>query len=146
MEKIEKIDYYQKMGINSVKPFKKNGRWVFKADNGMVYDMAPAQATEAILDPLVIGADRLIAVGCKLKGIKNPESGFLLLFSKDYFPNADVKFNLSEPKFTGWVYTVEELNLKGIPVGQAAWVCPYITQFYSQPPQSVYLRIEELES
>jgi len=133
---------YEKIGASVVYPFKKNNRWVFKKD-GQVYDMAPAQATEAALSPLVIGADRIISIGCKLKNIENPEDGFALIFSQEYFPNADVKFNLVEDKFNGWIYEVEELNLKGLLPGQSAWVCPYMILYYKEPPKTIYLKIEK---
>jgi hypothetical protein len=43
------------------------------------YDLAPAGITDVVLSPLVIGADRLITLGCKIKKIDNPEQGFDLL-------------------------------------------------------------------
>lgn len=132
---------FEKIGVNTIRPFKWNGRWVFE-HQGQKFDLAPAGIMDAVLSPLVIGADRLIALGCEMKGIANPENGFLLLFSTEYFPNADVKFNLHEQKFNGWIYNVEELNLKGLLPGQAAWVCPYLVKYYPEPPTTLYLKIE----
>jgi hypothetical protein len=136
----DKTDF-EKIGVNTIRPFKKNGRWVFERD-GRTYDMAPAEITDAVLDPLVVGADRLIALGSQAKGIKNPENGFVLMFSETFFPNADVLFTLAKPLFDGWVYDVSELNLKGLLPGQAAWVCPYITMYFPEPPKTLYLKIE----
>lgn len=134
---------FDKIGVNTIRPFKLNGRWVFrKPGDATCYDLAPAGITETMLSPLVIGADRLIALGCEMRGIKNPEDGFLLLFSEEYFPNADVKFMLGEPKINGWIYSVEELNLKGLLPGQQAWVCPYLTMYYPEPPKTLYLKLE----
>lgn len=133
---------FEKIGVNTIRPFISNGRWMFEK-NGKNYDMAPAAIMDVVLSPLVIGADKLIALGCKLKNIKNYEKGFLLLFSEEYFPNADVKFILSEPKANGWIFNVEELNLKGLLPGQAAWVCPYMMMYYPEPPKTLYLKIEE---
>jgi hypothetical protein len=140
----DKTDF-EKIGVNTIRPFKSNGRWVFKHNN-QTYDMAPAGIMDTVLSPLVIGADRLIALGCQMKGIPNPEAGFNLLFSEEYFPNADVKFNFVEIKHSGWIYAVEELNLKGLMPGQSAWICPYMTFYYPQPPKTLYLKVEPLES
>lgn len=140
----EKSDF-AKIGVNTIRPFKHNGRWVFERD-GRKYDMAPAAIMDVALSPLVVGADKLIALGCKMKGIENPDSGFLLLFSEEYFPNADVKFTLGEPKANGWIYSIEELNLKGLMPGQSAWVCPYMVMYYPAPPKTLYLKIEPDES
>jgi hypothetical protein len=132
---------FEKIGVTTIRPFKENGRWLFQ-HKGQKLDLAPAGIMDAMLSPLVIGVDRLIALGCQMKNIENPEAGFLLLFSEQYFPNADVKFNLKEQKFDGWIYNVEELNLKGLLPGQAAWVCPYLVMYYPEPPKTLYLKIE----
>lgn len=139
---IEKSDF-EKIGVHIIRPFKSNGRWLFKYNN-QNYDMAPAGVMNSVLSPLIIGADNLIAIGCKTKGIPNPENGFNLLFSEEYFPNADVKFVFSEIKYGGWIYSVEELNLKGVIPGQSAWICPYMSFYYSKPPKVLYLKIESL--
>lgn len=132
---------FQKIGVNVLSPFNLNGRWVFKHNN-QTYDMAPAGVMDSVLSPLIIGADRLIALGCQMKGIENPEGGFNLLFSEEYFPNADVKFNFDQIKYNGWIYSVEELNLKGLMPGQSAWICPYMAFYYPEPPKTLYLKIE----
>lgn len=136
----EKSDF-EKIGVQTIRPFCVNGRWMFRKDN-KTYDMAPAGVVDVALSPIVLGADRLIRVGCQMKGIQNPDKGFLLLFSTEYFPGADVKFNLGEQMLGGWVYTVEELNLTGLLPGQSAWVCPYLTLYYNEPPKTLYLKME----
>lgn len=133
---------FAKIGVNTIRPFIHNGRWVFE-EKGRKYDMAPAGIMDITLSPLVAGADKLIALGCSMKGIENPENGFLLLFSQEYFPNADVKFTLTEPKANGWIYSVEELNLKGLLPNQSAWVCPYMAMYYPEPAKILYLKIEK---
>ena len=80
---------FDKIGVNTIKCLMADGRWKFEKDNRL-YDMAPAEITDYALSPLVIGADRLIGQGCKLLNINNAENGFNLLFSENYFPNADV--------------------------------------------------------
>lgn len=136
---------FSKLGVNAVKCLQKNNRWVFAKDNSF-YDMAPANITDYLLSPIVFGADKLIQIGCKLKNIHNPEDGFLLLFSENYFPNADVKLNFSENKFDGWIYKVESLNIKGLLPDQGAWICPYMKFYYDEPPQTLYLKLETIDN
>jgi hypothetical protein len=139
------MNEFQKIGVNVIRPYMSNGRWVFKM-NDKVFDMAPAGIMDVVLSPLIVGADKLIALGCQKKNIPNPEKGFLLLFSENYFPNADVKFNFIEIKHNGWIYSVEDLNLKGSLPGQCAWLCPYMSFYYSEPPKTLYLKVEANES
>jgi hypothetical protein len=136
---------FDKLGVNTLTCKQHRGRWVFD-HKGVLYDMAPAEATDFILSPMILGADRLIRGGCSAKNISNPENGFLLLFSENYFPNSDVKFVYRENKFDGWTYSVEPMNLKGVMEGQGAWICPYMRFYYPEPPKELYLRMEPLES
>jgi hypothetical protein len=132
---------YEKIGVNLLRPFLSNGKWVFER-NGKNYELAPAGIMDIVLSPIVIGVDKLLVIGCKLKKIQNIESGFSVLFSENYFPNVDVKFNFFEEKCNGWVYSVEEVNLKGIMTGQRAWICPYMKIYYPNPPKTIYIKIE----
>ena len=101
-DSVEKTEF-EKIGVSTIRPFQKDGRWLFTKD-GKNYDMAPAELTNAILSPVIVGVNRLINLGCQLKGIVNPENGFLLLFSNEYFPGCDVKLNFKEVKYNGWIY------------------------------------------
>jgi hypothetical protein len=106
--------------------------------------MAPASFTEYILSPMIIGVDRLINIGCKMREIKNPQNGFWMLFSENYFPNSDVLFEFIEQKYDGWIYKVSEMNLKGLTPDQSAWICPYMKFYYPEPPEKLYLKIESI--
>jgi hypothetical protein len=132
---------FDMIGVTAIKCCLKNNRWGFDYE-GKFYDMAPANFTDYMLNPLVIGVDRLINVGCSKKGIENPEKGINILFSQNYFPNADVKFTYDEMKFDGWIYKVEELNLKGLLPGQCAWICPYMGFYFKNPPDIMYIKME----
>jgi hypothetical protein len=136
----EKSDY-EKIGVFTIEPYVKDGKWLFNY-NGTSYPFAPAIATNAVLAPLVAGADKIIQVGADLKGITKCEEGVVLVFSGEYFPGADAKFTLLEGQFDGHVYDVEPLNLEGIPQGQKAWVCPYINLYFDEPPKTLYLKLE----
>lgn len=143
-EKTQKTDF-EKIGVNTIRPFKKDGRWVFNKD-GKIWDMAPAQLTDISLSPVVVGADRMILAGCALKKIQTPENGFLVLFSEQWFPGCDVKLTLKENKFDGWLYDVTPESLQGLMPGQGAWICPYMKMYYNNPPQTLYLKIEATPS
>lgn len=134
---------FDKIGVNVITCLQRDGRWVFKHAN-QYYDMAPASFTEYILNPMIIGADRLIHIGCKLREIKNPQNGFWMLFSENYFPNSDVLFEFIEQKYDGWIYKVNEMNLKGLMPDQSAWICPYMKFYYPEPPEKLYLKIESI--
>lgn len=135
---------FEKIGVHVIKPYKKNGHWFFDKD-GRTYDMAPAEIVEMTLSPMVYGVDRLIQNACLIKKIDVVENGFLLLFSAEYFPNADVKFTYVEPKLDGFVYEVKELNMMGIPSYQSAWICKDILRYFQQPPQNLFIKIERSE-
>ena len=138
--KEEKTDF-EKIGVHTIRPFKKDGRWVFQKD-GKTWEMAPGQLTDATLSPIIVGADRMILNGCALKNIPNPENGFLVLFSEQWFPGCDVKLAFKENKFDGWLYDVESQSLNGVMPGQGAWICPYMKMYYKEPPKTLYLKME----
>lgn len=135
---------FEKIGAIAIECLQKNGRWVFLKD-GSLFDLAPAGATEFALSPIVWGIDRLLGNGAKLLGIPNPEQGCLLVISQNFLPKSDVKLNYLEQQFDGWLYAVEELNLKGLLPGQKAWICPYMKYFFNEPPESIFVKIEGIK-
>lgn len=135
----EKSDL-EKMGIRVFEVFKSQGKWVFE-HNGTVYDFAPAMSTDTVLSPVVVGADRLINLSCKGKGIKEFEEGFKLLVSDGYFPACDLRLEYKEPMYDGWLYNVFQENMSGFMPGQQTWLCPYIKFYYPEPPKVLYLKM-----
>lgn len=132
----------ENFGIKSIKPFKRNNYWAFEL-NGQTYDTAPADAMCLFLSPLIVGIDKIVSSICLLKELES-EKELNLLFSENYFPNADLKLNFKEQKLDGTVYSVEELNVKNVFVpGQCAWICSYISLYFSSIPQAIYLKIEK---
>ena len=83
----EKTDA-EKISVNTIEPYIKDGEWVFDYQ-GRTLQFAPARMTDAILSPVVVGADKILKIGADLKGIKNCEDGIVLSFSDEYFPGAD---------------------------------------------------------
>lgn len=136
-----KMKDFEKLGIQAISPFLRNGRWVFE-QNGSIFDLAPAQLTSLALNPLVFGVDKLIQMGCNIKQIQ-PEDGFYLLFSSEYFPNADVKLIKKEQKADGWTYSIEAVNIKNVMTGQCVWICAYMLKFFKESPETIFVKIEE---
>lgn len=134
--------FLEKIGVKTLRPYKLNGRWVFDYDD-KTYDMAPAGLTEAVLSPTIVGVDRLIALSAEIKNL-NPEKGFNLLFSEEYFPACDVKITFVENRFDGWLYNMTGENAK-VADNQQVWLCPYLNLYFEKPPQQLYLKVENNE-
>lgn len=131
---------FEKIGVKVIRVLNSNGRWAFK-HNETLYDLAPASIMEIVLSPLVMGVDKLIDAACQKKNLSRSELN--LLFSVEYFPKADVKFNLRETKGEGWIYDIEALNVE-VMQGQAAWICSYLKFYFSEPPKTLFLKLEEI--
>src|SRR5215212_10191042 len=67
--------------ITTLRPYRWNGMWVFDDDRVGLHR-----------EPFVGGADDIIDAAIAEKGIANADAGFLLLFSADPFPGADLEF------------------------------------------------------
>jgi len=134
---------FEKIGATAIECLKQNGRWVFR-HNGSLLDLAPAGATEFALSPIVWGIDRLLGNGVQLLNLQNAEKGCHLVVSQGFLPKSDVKLTFIEPQFDGWLYSVEEMNLKGLLPGQKAWICPYMKYFFNDPPATLFIKIEEI--
>lgn len=136
---------FEKIGAKAIECLKHNGRWVFR-HNGSLFDLAPAIATDYALSPIVWGIDRLLATGVKMRSIDDAEKGCLLIVSEGFIPKSDVKMTYLEPQFDGWLYQVEEMNLKGLLPEQRAWICPYLKYYFTSPPLSLHVKIEGLSN
>lgn len=139
---IDKKTDFQKIGVHVIKPFKKGNEWFF-VHNDDEYPMAPAQIVSASLSPIIVGADNFIRIGCEAKNIKNPQDGFNLLFSTEYFPTCDVKLVFKENFFNGYVYTIEPSNYTNVIPGQSVFMCSFINIYYKTPPREIYLKAEQ---
>ena len=134
---------FEKIGVHVIKPFKKGTDWIFTYD-GQEYLMAPAQIVTAALSPVIVGVDNFIKIGCEAKNIKNPEDGFNLLFSTEYFPTCDVKLVFKENFYDGYIYTVEPINYMNVMPGQSVFMCSFINIYYKSQPKELYLKAEQL--
>ena len=104
--------------ITAIKPYKWEGLWVFDDDRVGLQREA-----------FVAGADTMIDAAVERKGIKDAEKGFLLLFSPDPFPGADVKLAWLRAEMGGNVYGWE--NLEG-------WLCPALFRYFTSAPPVIY--------
>lgn len=132
---------FEKIGVHVVVPYKKKDAWFFKYNN-KDYPLAPSPIVAGSLSPIIIGADNFIKVGCEAKGINNPEKGFNLLFSSEYFPTCDVKLKLQDYFFDGYIYLVEPVNYANVMPGQSVFMCSFINLYYKTPPKELFLKAE----
>lgn len=140
---IDQKTEFEKIGVHVVKPFKKGNEWFF-SHNDNEYPMAPAQIISSNLSPIILGADNFIKIGCDAKKINNPENGFNLLFSSEYFPTCDVKLTYKENFFNGYIYLVEPINYMDVIPGQSVFMCSFVNLYYSSPPKEIYLKAEAI--
>ena len=82
--------------IMAIKPYKWEGLWVFE-DERVGLDK----------EVFVAGADTVIDLAVARKGIRDAENGFLLLFSADRFPGADLELRWLREEMNGNVYEWE---------------------------------------
>jgi hypothetical protein len=141
MKKIFEQDELQKEKIITIFPQKINGYWMFKQEN-KYYNIAPANSTQIILSPLILGVDRLMVAACQSKKIKNYENGFSLQFAEEYILNCDVLLSYSNTLLDGWTYDIIPEQYKNIIEGQKAWMCPYLKFYYNDPPKQLYVKVD----
>jgi len=133
---------FEKIGVNTIRPFMVSSEWFFNYKN-KDYPLAPSPIVSGTISPIIIGADSFIRMGCEAKNIKNPEQGFNLLFSEEYFPTCDVKLEFKDYFFDGYVYLIESQNFTGS-TPHSVFLCSFINMFYKSPPKYLYLKAESL--
>jgi hypothetical protein len=108
--------------INVIKPYKWNQIWVFDdEEKGLVKEA------------LVAGMPELIEAATQQAGIKNPEKGFVAIFSKDPFPNAKICLEWVRSEIGGNVYRWQEME---------GWLCPALLKYFSEPPKRIYVDVK----
>jgi hypothetical protein len=109
--------------IKTIRPYKWEGVWVFD-------DPAVGLDKEA----LVAGMPELIEIATAKAGIRNPERGFVALFSKDPFPSAQVCLEWVREEGGGNVYRWPE-------AGREGWLCPALFRYFDHTPQRLYIEV-----
>jgi hypothetical protein len=110
--------------INIINPYYHNGWWVF--------DDEKVGLTK---EPFVAGMPIIIEKFIELKNIKNAKQGFTIIFSKDYFPNADIVLEKVKEDGGGNWYTIG---------GMEGWLCPALFRYFDVAPKKIYVRLENL--
>src|SRR3954453_9237129 len=108
--------------ITTLRPYKWNGLWVFDDDRVNLHR-----------EPFVGGADTIIDVALEERKIPNPDAGFLILFSSDPFPGADLELPHvhGHPSAGGNPYRWEGHDLEG-------WLCPALLRSFPPDPKKPY--------
>ena len=109
--------------IMAIKPYKWEGLWVFD-DERVGLDK----------EVFVAGADTVIELATARKGIRDPENGFLLLFSSNRFPGADLELTWLREEMNGNFYEWQ---------GREAWLCPALFKYFPTAPTKIYAQMRE---
>jgi hypothetical protein len=112
--------------IMVIKPYRWEGMWVFDDER-----------VGLVKEPFVGGADTIIDIAVAQKAIVKPEKGFLMLFSGDPFPGADIELEWVREEMGGNIYQWE---------GQEGWLCPALLKYFEQAPKKIYGQIKNLGS
>lgn len=110
--------------INIIKPYKYLDRWVFDDEK-----------VELLQEPFVSGADTLIDKATK--SIPNAENEFILIFSKDYFPDTDLCLEWQRSDNAGNWYYSKEFDTEG-------WLCPALFKYFTDAPKNLYIKVEAI--
>jgi hypothetical protein len=120
-----------KNSIFAIKPYLWNGMWVFD-DERVGLDK----------EPFVAGADTMIETAVRLKGIPQPESGFLLVFSAGPFPDADFQLHWLRESDGGNIYQAH-FESEGKTQQLEGWLCPALELYYPEAPPTLYVQVRE---
>lgn len=110
--------------INIIKPYKYLDMWVFDDEK-----------VGLLQEPFVSGADTLIDKATK--SIPNAENGFILIFSKDYFPDTDLCLEWQRSDNAGNWYYSKEFDMEG-------WLCPALFKYFTDAPKNLYIKVKAI--
>ena len=110
--------------INIIKPYKYLDMWVFDDEK-----------VGLLQEPFVSGADTLIDKATK--SIPNAENEFILIFSKDYFPDTDLCLEWQRSDNAGNWYYSKEFDTEG-------WLCPALFKYFTDAPKKLYIKVKAI--
>ena len=110
--------------IMVIKPYKWSEMWVFDDE-----------AVGLVREAFVGGADALIDLGVARMQIADADKGFLLIFSKDPFPGANMHLQWVRTESGGNVYQWE---------GHEGWLCPALFKYFQRAPHDIYAQFKPL--
>ena len=108
--------------INVIAPYRHLGMWVF--DDARVGLSA---------EPFVGGADTML--DRVTADIPDADKGFVLVFSADAFPGAQLRLEWVREEGGGNVYYSPELDAEG-------WLCPALLRYFSEPPGAIFVQVK----
>lgn len=132
-------------GVEKVRFYKHNGIWCFNDRKGNRKHMAPSGAVKNHLSPLQFGADGILEFFIREKGVVNFENGFILSYSIEGFPGAEIEFIWEREFFGGNIYKIVPLTDScpyRLSKDQMVWACPSLFCFYDFPPKKVCGRLD----
>lgn len=112
--------------INVIKPYLWNNTWVFDDP-----------AVGLVKEPFVSGVPALIEAATLCYDIPNPKDGFVVIFSKDPFPDFKICLEWVRQEFNGNVYRWPAVNLEG-------WLCPALLKYFDTAPDKLYIDLKPL--
>lgn len=110
--------------INIIKPYKYLDMWGFDDEK-----------VGLLQEPFVSGADTLIDKATK--SIPNAENEFILIFSKDYFPDTDLCLEWQRSDNAGNWYYSKEFDTEG-------WLCPALFKYFTDAPKNLYIKVKAI--
>jgi hypothetical protein len=110
--------------LYQIAPYKHDGMWVFDDDRfGLVREA------------LVEGIPEIIEKACYEQNIPDPSGNVVVTFASVEFPNWTIKMDLLGEAYGGHEYIVEDWGMKG-------WLCPALLHYFSEAPETIYVRAE----
>jgi hypothetical protein len=113
--------------ITVIKPYQWEGQWVFDDDR-----------VDLVKEPFVAGADTLIDLAIERKGITDANKGFLMLFSENPFPGADLQLEWVREEMSGNIYRWPEEKREG-------WLCPALLKYFETAPKTLYVQLKAVQ-
>jgi hypothetical protein len=105
-----------------IRPHKWHGQVVFDD---------PARGLER--EPFVAGVPEMLEVAAVQAGVENPDDGFVLLFSDEPWPGANISLDWQREELGGNVYAWN---------GMEGWFCPALGRYYPSPPKHLYAQVK----
>jgi hypothetical protein len=114
--------------IMVLKPYKREGMWVFDDDK-----------TGLVREPFVAGVPEILEALLVKQGIplEEAERGFRLIFSAIPFPGHHLSAKRIEQEGGGMWYEESVGRARG-------WLCPALFRYFATAPDNLYVRVERM--
>ena len=77
----------------------------------------------------------MIDVAVERFGIEDATNGFLMIFSANPFPTANVQLDWERAEFAGNVYSWDAAQVEG-------WLCPAMNLYFERAPAKLFVEIK----